>query len=505
MKDQSNYSLLSQQNDNRYYAERYGIQIIKTFIDNGQSAKTFERKEWKQLEAELYKSRKEIDYLIVANYDRLIRNVMRGLMMIEKIEETWGITVASSRQDYGIHPSHPNYFSDRARNLLRAEDELRTLQYRTKRGIRQGRELGYYMNKAPFGYTNVKDENKKTVLVQDPDKIEVIAYIIDAWNMGIEEAVIKKEARKRGFTLTGNDRIKRTVSNLVYYGLIHVPKFGDQKEFIHSGLHKGIRTRREYERAKIRLNDSEQTHKVTLRDDLPLRGIVRCYNCSKKMTGSHSKGKLRRILYYRCQHCKRQNHNALRAHDWLTEILTELSIPPLYMDQLNVMIDAKYDSFLETKNVEKTELQRQYNKSNKNLINVEQKFIEDKINQDTFNRWNTTYTKEIDDYSNRIAEVDRILSSDRVQLKAFSQHFSNLNYAYDRFDTATKQSFLSLVFDNNLYLTKEGYRTLYKPIVMFNKDLKTNRLEIEKGKSIDKNSTNFPFAARRGIEPLLPG
>ena len=48
-KDQSNCSIDGQQRFNAMFAEKNGMTIIGTFIDDGVSAKNFDRPEWKRL------------------------------------------------------------------------------------------------------------------------------------------------------------------------------------------------------------------------------------------------------------------------------------------------------------------------------------------------------------------------------------------------------------------------------------------------------------------------
>jgi len=89
--DQSNFSISGQQLINEEWARKNNIQIIGTYIDDGYSAKDFNRPDWKRLEIELPKSK--VDYLIIMKYDRLIRNVIEGLTFVEKLEQKWKINL----------------------------------------------------------------------------------------------------------------------------------------------------------------------------------------------------------------------------------------------------------------------------------------------------------------------------------------------------------------------------------------------------------------------------
>jgi DNA invertase Pin-like site-specific DNA recombinase len=51
--DQSNFSIDGQQSILKKFAKDQGLNIVDTFIDNGKSARNFNRPEWKKLIASL--------------------------------------------------------------------------------------------------------------------------------------------------------------------------------------------------------------------------------------------------------------------------------------------------------------------------------------------------------------------------------------------------------------------------------------------------------------------
>lgn len=74
---------------NQKYADQNQVVILEEFVDDGYSAKNFDRPSWNELYTLLSKHKKKIDFLLVAKYDRLIRNAAEGLSMLEKIEEKY--------------------------------------------------------------------------------------------------------------------------------------------------------------------------------------------------------------------------------------------------------------------------------------------------------------------------------------------------------------------------------------------------------------------------------
>ena len=85
--DQSNFSISGQVEKITEYCYRNNYHLVDTFIDEGQSAKDFDRKAWKRLENFLKLNHKHIDYFVVLKYDRFSRNLQQALTVIQKFED----------------------------------------------------------------------------------------------------------------------------------------------------------------------------------------------------------------------------------------------------------------------------------------------------------------------------------------------------------------------------------------------------------------------------------
>jgi len=88
------------------------------------------------------------------------------------------------------------------------------------------------------------------------------------------------------------------------------------------------------------------------------------------------------------------------------------------------------------------------------LFSVEEKWIKNEINKDTYNRWYSIYN---DNIFNLKGAIERLTND---QSQAFSILEKNLNlltdmrYVYSKSDALRKREFVNLVFDNNLYYQK---------------------------------------------------
>jgi len=128
--DQSTFSLAGQEESIRTHCSRAGIELLSIFKDDGQSAKNFDRVSWKELEAYIKQHHKEVDYMIVMKYDRFSRNLSEALVMIDKLEKKFKITIISVMEPIGLHPAAPYFFQFRTQMLLGAEVEEHCLRSR---------------------------------------------------------------------------------------------------------------------------------------------------------------------------------------------------------------------------------------------------------------------------------------------------------------------------------------------------------------------------------------
>lgn len=136
--DQSNYSLAGQEEHIRSFCEKRDYNLLKVYEDKGQSAGSFDRKNWKELERTFAKDWKNISYLIVLKYDRFSRNMTEALVMIQEIEEKLKIRILSVMEPIGIDPPFTMFFQMRAQMLLNAHVELMVIKGRVKFGFVAG-------------------------------------------------------------------------------------------------------------------------------------------------------------------------------------------------------------------------------------------------------------------------------------------------------------------------------------------------------------------------------
>jgi len=146
----------------RYHAQGNGWDIVKEFVDAGESARTDKRHDFQRMIAAA--RCKEFDIILVHKLDRFARNDY-DFIVYEKELEDLGITVESISEP-GDASTPAGYISRRMMQII-STWYSKNLAIEVKKGMQQKVENGGWPKKAPFGYTNKHDKNSAWVEV-DP-------------------------------------------------------------------------------------------------------------------------------------------------------------------------------------------------------------------------------------------------------------------------------------------------------------------------------------------------
>ena len=294
-----NYSLGNQEQVFREYATRNSMEVIKIFVEEGESAKFISRTKLAELIDYCKKNSGLIDVLIVYKLDRLARSqqdhqAIRAILSqnnvalrsaTEPIDET-----STGKLMEGILSSFAQFDND-----VRAE--------RVTSGMKERLKQGYWAFVAPVGYKHVlngeihniaPDENKATLVVKAFEEyskgiynLNQLAERINRW--GLRTRLGKKFTKQATLELLRNN---------LYCGIISVPRW----EIESKGKFEPIVSEELfYKVQQVRLGKGfVQETRLRMNPDFVLRGSLTCPECQKPLTGSWSKGKSKYYAYYHC-------------------------------------------------------------------------------------------------------------------------------------------------------------------------------------------------------------
>ncbi len=299
------------------YCEDNNIEVASIFREEGASAKSAERKVLIEATEFCRTNKGKLDVFVVWKLDRFARNT-EDHFGVRKVLLDYGVRLASVTKSISNDPTG-KLMETMLAGFAEFDNSIR--RQRCSNGMLARLKSGIWPWKPPVGYIcahNKKQGQKKT----EPDQInaEVFTLIqscLRAYSKGTyTQKNIWEELVKKGFEkLTGMKPTPQLVGQMLgkqltfYAGFFENPwpeeEDGSDKYF--KGLHKAMLTTSEWEAIKD-LKSGKQTGITRSRDNptFPLRGIVLCGTCEKKLTGSTSSGEYQKFDYYHC-------HNKLCA------------------------------------------------------------------------------------------------------------------------------------------------------------------------------------------------
>jgi DNA invertase Pin-like site-specific DNA recombinase len=458
-KDQSNFSLEGQEKYIREYAERLQITVSAIFKDDGKSAKNFDRPDWKKLETFIHDHYRDVDYLVVAKYDRFSRNAAQGLQKIELLERKYHIVIISVFEQMFIDYDSPFFFKQRADMLVNAEFELHVIRDRTKFGIHQALSSGRFINHSPFGYKNSRDEKNKPVIVIDQEKAPVIKKIFTMYVSGCDLMEIYRGAKRSGLSATGNSAIPRILGNCVYAGLIYVPAYRKEAAKYVKSMHEAIIDEHTWWEVQERIGNVKSNRNIA-NEQVPLKGVLKC-QCGKGFTAGNSRGKSGKYYwYYLCHSHRETNHPAKRLHDQFDEILKTLSLREPQIAGLQEIAEAEMHEQLKDRYSRVTSLKKELLTTDEKIENLEEKFIEGYLAPVTYKKWYSKFSAAQSSLRHQLAAEENY--TDHWKLFHEQIHrLTDIHYLFHEAELLQKRVFIRQVFGVGFHYFEGAYRTPY--------------------------------------------
>lgn len=487
-KDQSNFSLDGQQQHIQDYATKHEIEILSFFKDDGESAKNFDRPNWKLLEQFVKEHHRNIDMLIVAKFDRFSRNLREALNMIDSLESKYGIIVVSVFEHIGLHPKNPHYFEYRTHSLLSANTELLRIRERTKMGIRQANITGQWVNKPPYGYQKVKTDTGKRTLEINVAKAMTIQSIFQLFVQGNSYKEIGLYMKREGFAQRHKSFIQRILKNHAYAGLIKVSEFYDEPEKLITGLHPAIIEVGTFWKVQQMMQPRLMV-KYSINDNFPLRGVLHCHPCNKLLTAAFSKGKSKRIGYYFCNVDRKYNFNSNRVHTLFDALLQELSLPVNYINYLEETSRQVLEEKLEHRDLHIVEKRKELAAIDEQISSLQRAYIRDKVfTPADYKKMYTELENEKQVIQIFISDITTPLDKVWTTYNKELYRLTDVKKVYDLADTNQKQTFIRIVFERDLRYWEGCFRTQFLLPVF---SLKAASLQEKKLLVIEQPEGNF--------------
>ncbi len=355
-----------------------------------------------------------------------------------------------------------------AQNQLDREQNRRQVIQKQKARL----ERGYWAFHAPKGYSMKNTDEGNKCFPNEMGMILKEGLEGFAYKRFVKTIELAKFLQEKGFfskkTCTERhlETTKSLLLNPVYAGFIEYPNW-DVKRI--KGKHEALITEEVYEANCKRIHGEGKGGFVRqdVRDDFPLRGLVNCSACERKMTAYFSKSKTgARYPYYSCQRmkCSLRSKTIDREliHQGFKAIVTEQKPKPDLVSIVAQMFDEVWEE--EMKGVGK----------NTNLMTLTKMKLEEEIGKladEAIDIENPIvkrqYQKRIEEKSIQVEEIEGFLAKQIKYVVPYRTSYEKIvgmiKNPYEIWEKGTvkqKQELFYFFFDDRItYVYKEGYRT----------------------------------------------
>ena len=359
-------------------------------------------------------------------------------------------------------------------------------------------QAGYWPWAAPFGYVNGRIGDQPILL---PNK-EVSCFIPHIFQDYLNGSTVSELAEKytsKGMKTKAGKPIPsmliiRILENPLYAGIIDYESWGVSAK----GKHEPLVSPDLYALVKSkRLKLDPQSKTMGSSPAFPLRGLVRCVHCDKKLTASNSTGKGgNKFAYYRCMNgCKNTNTRKEDIEQFFFEVLKGIQLTDGLSEEFKKTVIKEYKKGREVTQAAIARTERELNELKQQKETIQQKYAQNKITDEEFKEMSGSIksrilTKEIEFNENKISDIELeiLLNNAEFYLKNFAQVWKNVN-------PSLRTRLQSQILPNGIVYNFDGtfgtpeLSPLFRFIDDFNKADAT-----QKSRLVD----------RRGFEPRTP-
>ena len=455
------FSIENQKRQCEEFAERNDYFVIKTFVDEGKSAKNLDRPEIQDLMAFCSKKKNNVKAVIIWRLDRISSNNEDYHGALRPLFERKGITLLSATE-----ANINTLEGDLMRNIGMsfAEYERKLIGARTLAGLRQKAEQGEYPHKTPIGYKNISREDGSKTTVIDENYAFYIKQAFNLYDSGMYTLrSLSDKLYKDGLRSKTGKRIPKTSIEHILKNIFYTGVFKFEDKIYENAKHSAIISKELFYRVQDRLIDPNKTRKHNI--DFAYTGMMRCGYCDCLLTAELKKDK---YIYYHCTgnkggDCKRDYINELKVDKSFAEILKLIIIPKEIRERISEELKKVHD----LKNGYSKEVKNNIIKQIQTLENrIEQAFIlklDGTITHDFWKTQNDKWQAEKDKLKIQLDEIDKLDKQFYEQADTLLSFTDNAYEFYLQGNTTQRRKILEIISEKITYKDKT-FNLILKPV-----------------------------------------
>lgn len=495
------FSLDYQEESLKRYCELKKYNILKIYRED-HSAKNFNRPEWMKLHSFIKANKKTIHQLLFAKWDRFSRNIEQAFAVLAQYDEM-GIEVNASEQL--LDSTNPDNRMILAMYLAMGETERLKISSRTKDGTHQAKKEGYYTGKAPYGYDNIRDENKKSTLKPNNNG-EFIKRAFKEIALNVESIdSIRKRFQSEGMKIS-KQTFYRILCNVTYAGKIFVPEYKKELAYLTDARHEALIDFETFKKVQDIRSGKRWKGVIPSHKNLnfPLRNFLVCEVCGGHITGSTSKGRNKKYDYYHCRQECTTRVSSNTAHQMVSDLLAGLQINSNVKELYELILTDTVNKSVGNKVKLKEEKIKERENIKSKVEEIEDRFANKDISTETFNSIINRYQVKQREINAEIENLNQKGDSLTDYVDDGLKMLLNLNSLFLNSDYDGKRVMAGSLFSEKLVLGNNNCRTTKVNEVLTLFTMKINELEMDKNEKAVKNDGLSRYVPGTGLEPVRP-
>lgn len=442
------YSLRDQREKLTKYCELNNIEVLKVFEED-YSAKTFNRPEYKRLYKFCKENKKNLDLMIFTKWDRFSRNAGESYHQINQFQSL-GITPLAIEQPLDL--TIPEQLLMLAVYLSVPEVENKRRSLNVISGMRRSAKEGRYVGATPRGYKSIPDERGKPKLMPN-ELAPSIKKSFELMATGrYSQSEVREKLSKKGVVIS-RSQFSVLLRNPIYMGYVLVKSYKEEQEELVLGIHTPIITEDLFYKVQDVIDkrvNVQLAYKTTSIEMYPLRGLVECYKCKRKLTASSAKGNGGIYYYYHCSDGCKNIIPAKTIHKEIDTILSNLRVDNTIQELYSKMFDEELLN--QTKTLKETNSKHENEKLEleTKLVKTQNLFIDGNLTKEDYDQITLRIKKELSklNTSNQsIIKIDKpLLTSNLKWGLGFAK---NLHSYYKNSKIEGKRLIIGLMFPQN--------------------------------------------------------
>ena len=488
------FSLEDQQRDLRQHCARLGWEIVDTFIDKGESARTGDRPEFQRL-LSLCKKR-QIDFVVVAALNRFARDMgvqakaiadlRRCKTRVRSLAEPNIDETAAGKLAGNIIGAFNQYFSD-------------ALSERMQQAERSSRAAGRCPRNAPLGYKNVKALAGEPNIAPDESAVHITRAFELMATGKFTVADVLRIVTSEGLTTKRNKPVpmqtfSKVLKNPVYIGKQRSRKYDE----VTQGLWRPIVDEPTFNKVQAIFSGKTPTTvpHVRRRPDFPLRVTLLCEGCGRPLTGGNARGRSgKRFSYYWCRTAGCRKVKSIRVQDiddQFKKLLERLKANPEFVAKFLPKYEAALRASEEPVKAEIRALEAEIDQKDAQRMKLDRKrHIEESIDEAIYREMRDALVDEIEGLEERLTYISMPQTIREMQWVFSKNLLLDVSTAWERGSVDQRQMFQKVLFPKGIKVSSQG--KIFEP----DTDCLFSHLE-------NLTSDFINLASPTGFEPVLP-